>query len=65
MDFVLVSNLNDFFNSSFEKYLSLVCDMQTDCPEHAECMEDSGDYTCKCKKGFIEDDGDCIGKDYY
>ena len=36
--------------------------MQTDCPEHAQCIEDGNDYTCKCKKGFIEVGGECIGK---
>ncbi|XP_065910280.1 protein kinase C-binding protein NELL1-like isoform X2 [Dysidea avara] len=40
-----------------------LCDMQTDCPEHAECMEDGGDYTCKCKKGFIEGGGYCTDLD--
>ncbi|XP_065910763.1 protein kinase C-binding protein NELL1-like isoform X2 [Dysidea avara] len=35
------------------------CQLQSDCPEHSECIDQHNNYTCKCKVGFLQDGNTC------
>ena len=39
----------------------VVCDMQDDCGENTDCVEDGLNYRCVCKNGFMLEDDKCIG----
>lgn len=35
--------------------------MQRECGKNTECKNDGISYKCECKKGYILEDGECVG----
>ena len=35
-------------------------EMTHDCSPHANCVNQVGTFTCKCREGFVGDGKDCI-----
>jgi len=46
----------------YNRFFSLACQLQSDCPEHSNCLEKNNNYTCVCKDGFFQDDNTCVGR---
>lgn len=62
VDTALVSVLHAYILChNYNTWYSPACQLQTDCPEHSNCIEHDNVYTCECKEGFLKDGNTCVG----